>query len=253
MVGGMSYWIVLAVCCLAIDAMANPLVPTYPAYISSERLEVELDPAAARFRGQFHFATARKVEEPHDAGDVYLSIPIWLPENPKEGDQTLKDFHATFRPDFTELTAQTRPIFDRAFDFQIRIDGRAHAINGFSLADVSTRRGRRFTTKEWLRSGFTHVVVYVTFRPEVLKGNPEFLISYRQPLRVKGGRTETFYVPGFEHLPDGHSTGNLDRYSLVLKNPGPGVLSAQDYRIPPRSLMTLPLIQDTPIHVICKK
>ncbi|QIF01137.1 hypothetical protein [Roseimicrobium sp. ORNL1] len=249
----MRFWTVLAVWCLAAVATANPIVPIYPAYISSERLEIEMGQTAARVSGQFHFATAGKVEAPHDEGDVHLNVPIWLPENPKEGDQTVADFYATFRPNLNILTAQTRPIFDRAFDFQLRIDGRPHAINGFSLADVSTRKSRRFSTKEWLYPGFTHVLVYVTFDPKVLKRNPLFQLSYRQPLRLRGAQTETFYVPTFEHLPEGHSTGNLDRYSLSLKNPGPGVLSALDYCIPARSLMTLPLIHGTPIHVICKK
>ena len=91
----MRLFVVIAFCCLALGLQANPIVEETPVFISSEHLDVVVNGNSAAFSGRFHFASPPGTLD--DNGDVYVEIPIWIPADPSESEQTLKDFYLVFK------------------------------------------------------------------------------------------------------------------------------------------------------------
>lgn len=240
----------LILLCFVSQLYANPLIPMHPVFISSERLVVSVGPTASRIQGTFHFRSSPDIPEAHLDGDVYLEVPIWVPSRKSGGDETIKAFHRTFTSRNTQITPANKKVFDDAFDFQVNIGKLHHAINGFALSDTSNRKMRHQYPPAWLRDGYEIVYVFITFRPEKLENDPEFRISYRQPLRLTRSGGEFFYVPNFENMPTSRNTLELDKYSMRVSANNSNGLSFGTLRLLPGASSVLPLFHHEPIIAI---
>ena len=241
---------ILILLCFVRQLCANPLVPMHPVFIASESLVVTVGPTAARIEGNFHFRSSPAIPQVLRDGDVYLDVPIWIPSRKSGGDETMHAFYQTFTSQNSTITPANQRVFDDAFDFQLTIGNKPQAINGFALSDTSNRKMRSQYRSTWLRDGYEIVYVFITFRPEVLKNDPEFRISYRQPLRLTRSGGEFFYVPNFEHMPAGRDTLDLAKYSMRLSAKNSNGLSFGTLRIRPGASSILPLFHDEPIIAI---
>lgn len=208
--------VVLAAClCLTQALLGNPIAPRHQFYIAGEKLEVEMGRDGAEISGKFRFQSLETDKFVQDNITIEIEIPVWIPAVPWEGDDTVRQFLAAYdmsRPHYLDNIDPTA--WDAAIGLRFRV----------GTQDIKPRSFRTYQAAEltpmWRREGFHCVLVTVLVQPKLLarrflRGVPETVITYRQPMRkTADGKSEFFYVPTFHNLPQGSSTDNLRRYSM---------------------------------------
>jgi hypothetical protein len=221
---------------VAASAAANPFAGI-PTYMASERLEVSVSTADAKFVGHFLFRRAVAVASEQNSRVVF-KIPIWFPEeNPK--DKSVAAFWEAFAKNTShviptgrvtwarpEVVADWRRTLKRSIDLKVMVGEREIPVTVFDIFTADTMRVG--IPKAWREPGFCCVMFGFGIEPSLLRNEAQVTISYRQPLLRLNGQARSVYVPIFDNLPKGVSTADTNHYSITLMADKDCVLSVQN-------------------------
>jgi hypothetical protein len=201
-------------------ALGNPrVVSAYRnAYLASERLDIEVRPAEARFTGEFHFRFTKPADRYNRTNSIAVcGVEVWLPNPPGPGPQegdfwrflNVSNPPVHVRP--VEITPDGQKLLQKLLELKFTIAGREFPAVGI---EISPKRD------EFLdEPGSCCMLVSFAAPADLLSGNEPVVISYRQPLHESEGVRRLYYVPEFFGIPSKYwtSTTNRAHYSITVK------------------------------------
>jgi hypothetical protein len=232
--------IVLVTLFLTALANANPIMMGDWAYISSERLEVNLHQDRAEITGHFTFRStgADGRFDRHTSGHV--SIPIWVPES-KQALPELREFlDACSRNHILEVTEQMRPSWDSLFAMVITVGKSKLQPDSFSIIDYTPRMKSSQSHPAFQRKGFSCIVVHATIQPALISRGQTVQIVYRQPLYVSRKYREFYYVPIIGASSEKEMVKQRE-FAMIVTNQTGRTVSLGGASIPQARKATLPL------------
>lgn len=213
----------------------NPIAiaPTHRAYISAEKLNVQVTLDAAEVEGVFRFQSAMPKDDLWNKTDIRIEVPIWMPSPVNEKGPLARLFSQ----------AHPHPIDHEAWQAAVGFKFRIGKLDVSPQSSIIYKPSE--IRPEWRREGFFCMIFVVMVPPKVL--DAETIISYRQPLRRSSSSAEFFYVPTFDNLPSDASTADIQQYSMHLKNASGSILSFGETKIAAGYSAVLPLAHHKPV------
>jgi hypothetical protein len=228
---------------LVASSMANPIPAPPLTYIAAEKLEVVAGVDAAEIKGVFQF---RSDASKGSVSDMGIEIPVWIPAKGQHGDATVRRFLNAYPSEgYYKFESVDRTVWDAAIGLRFRVGKKDVPLSWFRIFQPKV-------DSPWYRKGWSCVVVMVYVPADLLaarifRGVPDCTITYRQPLLKGSGSSEFFYVPMFDHLPEGASTVSVKRYAAHLKNGAGSVLRFGSTSLGSGESLLLPLVHRQPI------
>jgi hypothetical protein len=237
---------------------ANPIFISLPvedeSYIAREQLLVEFMPDVAGIRGEFQIRPRSSEPLVDPQGMAAVDLPIWVPKN-RPANSPLGRWMNEFRPNEDIIFgSKSLERFRNLFGLETRLGGkliplRQISLNHFRSADNRQNIGQRagLVNPDWdclvVRFEFPH-------KSELYANT--WTVSYRQPLSVRDGRKDFYYVPYFDGLPEERLLDDSRRYRIVLRPPGGGQLNVRhgrsDWEVPAGMVLPLRPRVDQPIQ-----
>lgn len=222
----------------------------HPCYMSSERLEVKLLGDVAEIDGRFHFRSTAKEGDPSATENVYFTVPIWVPCDPKHADAaTAALLSSCYVSSLNWLKDENRAAWDSAVGLKITVGKRPLKIETFAVFDPLSKQDQKRLPAQWFRHGFYCITVRVDFQPDWLTTDPEIRVQYRQGLCRTSDGSEFHYVPVFWHLPKDQTTRDLGKYAMYLFNGSGTTASLGTVGLPAGFSSVLPLANHEPITI----
>ena len=228
---------------LIASSMANPIPAPPLTYIAAEKLEVVAGVDAAAIKGVFQFRSEVSMKSLFEIG---IEIPVWIPSKGEHGDAAVRRFRSAYPSEgYYKFESIDRTIWNAAIGLRIRVGKQEVPLSWFRIFKPKV-------DSPWYRKGWSCVAVTVYVPADLLaarffRGVPDTTITYRQPLLKGADSSEFFYVPMFDHLPEGASTVSLKRYAAHLKNGTGSVLKLGNTLLGSGESLLLPLAHRQPI------
>jgi hypothetical protein len=207
-------------------AGGNPIPGPLPAhvYLSSERLEVIVSPAAAEFKATFIFSAHDIKDSDKDVLETFMQLPVWFPQQASD-DPSVTGFWKTFGTNvFNRLRPENEKALEKAVGLKILVEKQSLPINAFVMLyqNGDQRTFKFFKFKEWevfrelQEPGYCCLLFRIDGLGKLVQKHVPIVVSYRQPLLKAEGNGRFFYLPIFENLPKDVLTTDTNRYSVTL-------------------------------------
>lgn len=231
----------------------NPLIMSHPCYMSSERLEVKLLDDVAEIDGRFHFRSTAKKGDPSASANVYFTVPIWVPCDPKHADAaTAALLRSCSVSSLNWLKDDNRAAWDVAIGLKITVGKRPLKIETYAVFDPRSKEDQKLLPAEWFRQDYYCITARVDFQPDWLKTDPEIRVQYRQSFCRTSDRSEFHYVPVFGQMPKDQTTRDLNQYAMHLLNGSSMTATLGTVELPAGYSSILPLAHHEPITITLK-
>lgn len=197
-------------------------------YLSSEHLEVTVSRTDAVFKATFIFSAQDLKESDKDLQQTFMQLPIWFPQQ-KSDDSSVTGFWSAFGTNMLNvIRPKNKDAFEKAVALKVFFGKQPMPVNGFAMLyqDGDRQPFQFFKQREWqpfLESPepeFCCLLFHIDGMDESVKSHVPAVVSYRQPLLENHGEGRFFYLPFFENMPEGLSTADTNRYSVILTASG---------------------------------